>query len=308
MWLLRRSLSGPLSPLTAGEEALGARLERHVRRLAGEIGERNVWREPALEAAAQYLEAEFRTIHLDPAAQVFEVESRQVRNVEAELTGRSRPDEIVVLGAHYDTVPGCPGANDNATGVAALIEIARALGSCRPARTVRFVGFVNEEPPFFQSAAMGSLRYARRSRERGERIVAMYSLETIGFYSDRPGSQRYPFPFNLFYPNVANFIAFVANPPSRALLRQTMKCFRRHARFPSEGAAAPDWIAGVGWSDHWAFWQAGYRALMVTDTALFRYEAYHTPEDTPDKIDYPRLARVVAGLTAVVAELAVAAH
>lgn len=131
----------------------------------------------------------------------------------------------------------------------------------------------------------------------------MLALETIGYYSDDPGSQRYPFPFNLFYPNTANFIAFVGNMSSRKLVRQAIASFRRHTAFPSEGAAAPGWIVGIGWSDHWSFWKEGYPAIMITDTALFRYKHYHSLEDTPDKIKYDRMARVVSGIAQVVAEL-----
>lgn len=302
MWTPGRSYHGALAPLTAEEEALAQRLRRHVERLAGEIGERNLWRYGELQKAARYIETELDQLKLAVGSQEFDVQGRAMRNVEGELRGASRPDQIVVIGAHYDSVTGCPGADDNATGVAAVIELARA--AARPARTLRFVGFVNEEPPFFQTPDMGSLRYARRSRERGERIVAMISVESIGIYTDAANSQQYPFPFNLFYPSTGNFIAFVANVRSRALLHQTMGSFRRHARFPSEGAAAPGWIEGVGWSDHWAFWQQGYPGIMVTDTALFRYPHYHTALDTPDKIDYARMARLVAGLTRVIDDLA----
>jgi Zn-dependent M28 family amino/carboxypeptidase len=305
MWTPGRSHRGPLAPLGIDEQALARRLARHVDRLAGEIGERNLWRPGALEEAARYVETEFAELKLPVELQTYDVEpwGRAVRNVGAELGGASRPDEIVVIGAHYDSVLGCPGANDNATGVAALIELARAAAVRRPARTLRFVGFVNEEPPFFQTPDMGSLRYARRARERGERIAAMISLETIGYYTDAANSQQYPFPFSLFYPSTGDFIAFVANLRSRALLHQAIGSFRRHARFPSEGAAAPAGIAGIGWSDHWAFWQQGYPALMITDTALFRYPHYHTALDMPDKIDYPRMARLVAGLAHVVDDL-----
>jgi Zn-dependent M28 family amino/carboxypeptidase len=169
---------------------------------------------------------------------------------------------------------------------------------------VRFVAFVNEEPPFFKSEAMGSLRYARRSRERGENIVAMVSLETIGYYSDRAGSQRYPFPLGLFYPSTGNFLAFVSDLSSRGLMHEAIAAFRRHARIPSEGLAAPAMLPGVDWSDHWAFREAGYRAVMVTDTAPYRYPHYHVAADTPDKVDYERLARVVTGLRGMLGALA----
>jgi hypothetical protein len=147
---------------------------------------------------------------------------------------------------------------------------------------------------------MGSVRYARRCRQRDEQIVAMLSLETIGYYSDAPGSQQYPFPFGLLYPSEGNFIGFVGNVSSGDLVRTAIGAFRQHARFPSEGAAVPASIQGVGWSDHWSFWQVGYPGIMVTDTAPFRYPHYHRREDTPDKVDYARMARVVAGLEHVV--------
>src|SRR5438128_912564 len=152
----------------------------------------------------------------------------------------------------------------------------RLLAGRQLARTVRFVAFVNEEGPFFQTDAMGSWVYARRSHARGEQIVAMLSIETIGFYSDVAGSQHYPFPFGLFYPRTGNFIGFVGNIASRALVQRSLAAFREHTALPSEGVAAPGSMTGIGWSDHWAFWHEGYPALMVTDTALFRYAPYHT--------------------------------
>jgi Zn-dependent M28 family amino/carboxypeptidase len=231
-------------------------------------------------------------------------EGQTVYNLETEVAGGARRNEIVVVGGHYDTVPGSPGANDNATGTAAVLELARLLAGQRLARTVRFVAFVNEEVPFFQTDTMGSWVYARRSRARGEQIVAMLSIETIGFYSDVVGSQHYPFPFSLFYPRTGNFIGFVGNIASRALVRRSIAAFRQHTSFPSEGVAAPGWMTGIGWSDHWAFWQEGYPGVMVTDTALFRYAPYHTREDTPDRVNYNHMARVVAGLARVVTTLA----
>ncbi len=299
-----RAFSGLLPALTVEQDAVSKRLERHVRMLGQEIGERNLLRYDSLEASARYLDRAFREMGYAAAAQEFVVAGKKVKNFEAELEGQSRPEEIVIVGAHYDSVFGCPGANDNATGTAALLEIARMMAGRKLARTVRFVAFVNEEPPFFQTQQMGSRLYARHSRQRGENIVAMLSLETMGYYSDAAASQCYPFPFSLFYPSTGNFIAFVGNLSSRKLVRQAISSFREHAEFPSEGVAAPEWMPGIGWSDHWSFWREGYQAVMVTDTAPFRYPHYHTPSDTPDKIDYDRLGRVVVGLAAVVIDLA----
>jgi Zn-dependent M28 family amino/carboxypeptidase len=241
-----------------------------------------------------------------------------VHNLEVEIRGTTKPDEIVIIGAHYDNVDDCPAANDNGSGVAATLALARRFAPnlshpgetpgpplfVPPARTLRFVLFVNEEPPNFQTEDMGSLVYARACRERGDNIVAMLSLETIGCYSNEPGSQTYPIkPIGWLYPNTGNFIAFVGDYRSRRLVRQAIGTFRQSTQFPSEGAALPGWIAGVGWSDHWAFWQAGYPAVMVTDTAPFRYPHYHKTSDTPEKLDYQQMARVTKGIEAVMRDL-----
>ena len=279
-------------------------LRRHIGTLAGTIGERNLWLYPALVQAADYIEGEFRTSGYKPLRQSFEVSRLPVSNIEASVPGRSRAAEIVVLGAHYDTVNGCPGANDNATGVASLLELARRFSSRAHRRTIRFVAFVNEEPPFFRTPHMGSVVYANAARVRGDRIVGMLALETMGYYSDARGSQRYPVPVARLYPNVGNFIGFVSNVASGRLLMKARRAFRQRTSFPVQAAAVPGAIPGVGWSDHWSFWQAGYRAMMVTDTAPFRYPWYHTAEDTPDKVSADKLALVIDGLEHVVSVLA----
>ena len=212
--------------------------------------------------------------------------------------------EIIVIGAHYDSVFGSPGANDNGDRVAATLALARRFASAKPKHTLRFVAFVNEEPPYFLSGEMGSLVYARRCKERGDKISAMISLETIGYFSDAPHSQTYPSPgLGVFYPKVGNFIGFVSNVKSRPLLRRVIALFRKHAKIPSEGAALPAFIPGVSWSDQWSFWQQGYPAIMVTDTAPFRYPYYHSSNDTPDKLDYDRFTLVVSGMEKVIEKL-----
>ena len=299
-----RSHAGPLPALTAAERELEARLEGHVRVLAGEIGERNVWRPEPLAAAARYLEERLRESGYAVAREGFMAAGVDVHNLVAERRGATRPDEIVVIGAHYDSVMGTPGANDNATGTAALLEIARVLATQNPDRTVRCIFFVNEEPPFYLTGEMGSLVHARLAKQRGDAIVAMLSIETIGYYTDAQGSQHYPWPLGLLYPGQGNFVGFVGNLASRGLARRAIGAFRRGAAFPSEGVAAPAFIPGIGWSDHWSFWQHGYPAVMVTDTAVFRYGPYHTQADTPDKVSYDAFARVVAELERVAADLA----
>jgi Zn-dependent M28 family amino/carboxypeptidase len=166
------------------------------------------------------------------------------------------------------------------------------------------VAFANEEPPYSFGPEMGSWAWAKRARERGEAIRAMFSLEMLGYYRDAPGSQRYPAPLGLFYPDRAHFVAFVGDLGARGLVRRSIEAFRKNAQFPSEGVAAPAFIPGVTWSDHWSFGRHGYPAIMVTDTAFYRYPHYHLPSDTPDKLDYERMARVTIGLAAMLNELA----
>jgi Zn-dependent M28 family amino/carboxypeptidase len=225
-------------------------------------------------------------------------------NYIAEKRGSTQPEEIIVVGAHYDTVPGSPGADDNATGVAALLELARMLRHVDLPKTVRFVAFANEEHPGGTWESMGSYAYARSCHERKENIIAMLSLEMLGCYSSAQDSQKYPSPLNLFYPKVANFIAFVANSKSRMLVKQCVKVFRKSMKFPCEGAAAPESIKDIARSDHWAFWQFGYPGLMVTDTSNFRYQFYHQAEDTPDKLDFISFTTVVVGLSHIVCDIA----
>ena len=298
-----KSFSGRLKPLRAEETELRDQLRRHVEMLADRIGQRNVFQPQALAAAADYIESSFADAGLTPMRQSYQVAGETCSNIEVELPGRERPDEIIVIGAHYDSVFNCPGANDNASGVAALLALARAFADDRGARTLRFVAFVNEEPPYFWTDEMGSVVYAQRCRENNDNIVAMLALETIGYYSDEKGSQHYPFPLSLFYPSTGNFIAFVGNRSSGKLVREVVGSFRRHTQFPSRGGVLPSTIREAGWSDQWSFWQVGYRGLMVTDTAPFRYEHYHRSSDTPDKLDYDRMARVTAGLKRVIREL-----
>ncbi|HEX4149784.1 MAG TPA: M28 family peptidase [Pirellulales bacterium] len=299
------SYRGPLPPASERERQLHAALADDVNYLATQIGQRHLGMPRRLGAAADYIEGSLAAAGFAVERQVFDARGSRCANLIAELPGNARSDRVWIVGAHYDTVVDCPGANDNSSGVAAVLALARLWAAARPACTLRLVAFANEEAPYFgDPQMMGSWLYARRCRQRQEQVAGMLSLETIGYYCDEPGSQRYPPPLGLFYPPEGNFIGFVGNLRSRQLVRSVIAAFRRHARFPSEGAALPQRVPGVGWSDHWAFWQEGYSALMVTDTAPFRYPYYHTPQDTPDKLDFGRMARVVAALSDVVLELA----
>ncbi len=279
------------------------RLRADVALLAETIGERNTSCLDGLRRAETFLMERFTSLGYQPQREEFTADGMTVANIVVELAGTGDGAEIVIIGAHYDSAPGTPGANDNASGVAALLEIARQLREGRPKRTVRLVAFVNEEPPYFQTRQMGSWVHATLARQRGERIIAMLCLECLGIYSDLPGSQYYPPPLNHIYPDTGNFIAFCGNITSALLVRRCIMEFRAVTTFPSQWLVAPEHLPGIGWSDHWSFWQEGYQAVMITDTAFFRYGDYHTREDTVDKLDYGRMATVVEGIGCVVRKL-----
>jgi Zn-dependent M28 family amino/carboxypeptidase len=299
-----QSYAGARAPLTAEETVLRDRLVLHVKNLAERIGERNIAHYAALVAASESLEATLKAQGYDVKAYVFPAGGRSVRNLEIKIPGSQLSGENVVVGAHYDSAPGTPGADDNASGVAAILELARLLKSSQPRRTIRLVLFVNEEPPYFQTAEMGSLVYARQLQKEKVVVTSMMALETIGYYSDAKGSQHYPPGLASLYPDTGNFIGFVGNMSSRPLVQSALKAFRESVEFPSEAVAAPSELTGIGWSDHWSFWQAGYQGVMVTDTAPFRYPYYHLAPDKPDQLDYERMARVVGGLQKVILKLA----
>jgi len=286
------------------DQPLLDRIRTHVERLAGDIGERNVFVPEALQRAAQYIEEEWTRFGYAVDRLDYDVSGLRCANLAVSRNGGGRTSEILLLGAHYDSVVGSPGANDNASGVAALLEVSRLFQAIDSALTVRFVAFVNEEPPFFMTGRQGSMVYAKAARRRGDDIRLMASLETIGCYSDKPGSQKYPPLFELFYPDRGNFLGIVADFRSRKAMRLLAKAFRAHSDFPLQTVSTFRAIPGVSWSDHQSFWRQGYRAVMVTDTAPYRYRHYHAPTDTPDKLSYPELTQVTLGLFNAFAALA----
>ncbi|MFM9962786.1 MAG: M28 family peptidase [Planctomycetaceae bacterium] len=298
------SFRGALPKLTEDETRLAKSLRQSVEKLASDIGERNLREYDHLCDAANWLEKTLTDSGYEVERQSFRVDGRDCSNLIVERAGKTRPDEIVLIGAHYDSALGAPGANDNGSGTAALLELAKRFSKIEPNRTLRLVFFVNEEPPHFQSETMGSLVCARRCKERKEDLTAVLSLETIGYYSDEEGSQNYPAPLGAVFPKTGNFLGFVGNVDSGPLVHRVLSSFRKHADFPSEATSLPGTIRGVGWSDQWSFWEFGYQGVMVTDTAPFRYPHYHRATDTPDKLDYDRMARVVAGLQKVIGDLA----
>ena len=303
IWMPGDSYKADLPPLDEAGQALARRLESHVGILCSNPAGRNYIEKKGLALARDYIARQLESSGYQVRFQVYQIDGEEYANIEVTRLGEVYPDEIIIVGAHYDAVVGAPGANDNGSGVAALLELADRFKNEEVPRTIRFVAFVNEEPPHFMAGTMGSDFYARDIAKEQENVIAMYALETIGYFRDDTGSQRYPPPFSFFYPDQGNFIAFVGNLRSRGLVSRSIHAFRTHATFPSEGIAAPGFIPGISWSDHWSFWKQGYPAVMITDTAPYRYPHYHTPQDTPDKVDYDRMAYVVLGLERMLEEI-----
>ncbi|MBL8887178.1 MAG: M20/M25/M40 family metallo-hydrolase [Phycisphaerales bacterium] len=298
------TFSGPLPPLTESQKQLATDLRTTVTHLASDIGKRSIYHPKELAESALYLKEQLTAAGYEVNEHSFPTKGSLTPNLEATLKGTSHPNEIVVIGAHYDTTQRSPGADDNASGCAAILALARAFKDKPQPRTIRFVLFPNEELPTGGTPEMGSWIYAKKAHAAGDNITAMLSLEMLGYFTDAPNSQKYPAPLSSFYPTTGNFIAFVSNYDNRALVKQCVRAFRAGAQFPSEGAALPNFIRDVGRSDHWGFWKEGYRALMVTDTANFRNPNYHSATDTPDTLDYNSMARVVEGLEQVLKSLA----
>ena len=236
-------------------------------------------------------------------SQTFLFEGREYSNLEIELQGRVAPSEIIIVSAQYDTLPDSSGANNNGSGVAVLFALSELLKNYSPDKTLRLVNFVNEEDPFFGTEAMGSYQYAKRSRDRREDIRVMLSLDSLGIYTDKPDSQRLPFPFSMAYPKRGNFLAFIGDFNSRKYMVEATRGFKKGSSFPIEAGVVPKWVEGAGWSDHLSFWKAGYPGIMVTDTGGFRSPYHTTNEDTMEKLDFEAMSRIVLGMYGSIVEL-----
>lgn len=305
-----KSHSGPLPPATPAQQTLAADLRNWVNVLAdatggvGRAGNRSTFYPKRFAASAAWIHDQLTALGYSDIREYPVARGSPVPNFEVTIPGATKPSEIVVVGAHYDAFQGTPGADDNASGVAACLHLARVFKTQPQPRTLRILFFVNEEPPAFWTPDMGSWVYAKACRARSDNIVAMLSIESIGYYSDQPNSQQLLFPMNKLYPSTGNYIAFVSNWSSRGLNKRAIKTFRDTTPFPSEGGSPLEWMPGVGWSDHWSFWQEGYPAIMITDTATFRNPYYHMPTDKPDTLDYDRMSRVVEGIERVLRDVA----
>jgi hypothetical protein len=272
-------------------------LKSTVETLSETIGGRNLANYGKLEQTRSYITRRLARSGYQVDLDEFKV-GKPVYNLVFTKPGN---EEILVVGAHYDTAPITPGANDNGSGVAVLLELAERLQDVPLKRTVRFVFFVNEEPPYFMTESMGSEVYASRCAQLSEDIIGMLSLETMGYYSDEPGSQKFP-PGIEGYPDTGNFLAFISEPNSQPFLEQCLDSFQG---LPVESLVAPATVEGVSWSDHASFWRHGYPGVMVTDTAPFRYPHYHRKSDTADQLDYQSLGRAVDGLEMVIRAVAI---
>ncbi len=304
------SFRGPLPPATAEQRQLADELRASITILAeatggvGRVGNRSTYYPKRFAESAAWIHDQLSSYGYTQINESFVERGGRTPNMEVVVPGTTHPGEIVLIGAHYDAFQGTPGADDNASGVAAVLHLAREFHANPQRRSRRFVVFVNEEPPAFWTSDMGSWVYAKQCRAASDNIVAMISIESIGYYSEKPNSQIYPKPLDMAYPTTGNFIAFVSNYGSRSLNKHALATFRAATQFPSEGASPPGFFPGVGWSDHWSFWKEGYPAMMITDTATFRNPNYHTPQDTPNTLDYDRMSRVIDGLHAVINDLA----
>lgn len=283
-------------------------LQAHVEMLAKTIGPRHMGDPDRLVAAGKYIEGTLGPANLGykVSRHTYQVNGTDCHNLVLNLLaeGSDRIAEVVLIGAHYDTVPGTPGADDNASGVAALMSLAQAFANTKHQRSLRFVFFTNEEPPHFQTKDMGSLVYAKECKKRGDNIVAMLSLESIGYYSAKKGSQKTPPGLDAPVPDRGDFLAVIGNVTSQPIVDVCRNWFGSHSTLPVLGMALPATVVEQGWSDHWSFWQQGYPAVMVTDTAVLRNPHYHQPTDTSGTLDYERLVQAVKGLEGVIQTLA----
>ncbi len=300
LWWLKFPEHRPveLAELTEEEEQLAAEMASDVRHLAVDIGPRNVtYHAKGLALAAAFIEQEWLAMGYAVSRQTVEADAGPSDNLIIDLPGQNPEAPVVIIGAHYDTFRHSPGANDNASGVAALLALSRHLGQTELRWPLRLIAFTNEEPPEYQTESMGSIFYVDNLGLA--RVAMMMSLETIGYYQSRPETQSYPWPLDMLYSDVADFIGIVGDPGSRPLTREVLESFRRQSQFPTAAITLPELFDGTGWSDHWAFWRKKIPAVMLTDTAFFRYEFYHTTEDKIDHLNFGGMARVVSGLLAV---------
>ena len=292
----------PRAKAPDGSAADAGRLRDHVEKLSGEFSPRSFDRPDNLGLAADYIRCEFARSSARVSDQAVAFENHSYRNVIASFGPAA--GERIVMGAHYDAFGPFPGADDNASGVAALLELSRLLGGAELRSGIDLVAFTLEEPPAFGGPGMGSAVHAVSLRRAGVPVRLMICLEMLGCFSDRPGSQTFPMPIlKLFYPGTGDFIAVVGRVGEGRLTRRLKTAMRRGSALPVRSINGPRFLPGVDLSDHASYWDAGFPAVMITDTAFYRNPRYHTAEDTPETLDYARMAEVVRALFAAVLDL-----
>jgi hypothetical protein len=281
-----------------------SQLYTHVEHLTVHIGSRSIYGYGNVEATRRYIVSCLESFGYIPQLQEFSYDGKVYSNVIVSTNGRTRPDETVIIGAHYDTVEGTPGADDNASAVAILLEMCRMLKDFTPGRTLKLVFFVLEEPPVFRTEHMGSYIYASSAKETHENITAMISLEMLGYYSNKKGGQTFPVPLmSLMYSSTPDFIAVVGNLKSRNLVGSVSNSLARNCGVPVETLSTMSFVPGVDFSDHWSFWKMEYPAVMITDTAFYRNPNYHTERDTIDTLDFEKMLDLLKGLAGVAKDL-----
>lgn len=284
-----------------GASVDAAALERHVRTLAVDFHPRSIDNLANLERAADYVRSQLRATGAVTAEQIVEADGKQFRNLIARFGPSDGP--LIVIGAHYDSCGDTPGADDNASGVAGLLELARLLALNPPKHAVELVAFTLEEPPYFRTDSMGSHWHARELQRTKREVRLMLSLEMIGFYRDGAKTQAYPVSaLKLLYPDEGNFIAIVAPIGDFTATRRVKGLFQGASDLPVVSINAPRSLQGVDFSDHASYWHFGMPAMMITDTSFFRNPNYHETSDTPETLDYSRMAKVVRAVHAVAME------
>lgn len=279
-------------------------LKKHVYTIVEKFDDRVYSNIEMLNATAKYIYDEFSKYSDDVSYQTYQLkefidkEVFEYKNVIANFRGTEGcKDELIIIGAHYDTFGGHAGANDNTSAVAGLLELARVLKEHPPKCNVQIVSYTLEEPPAFGTEKMGSFIHAKRLKEEKIKVKVAIVLDMIGFYSNEPNSQMYPVPLmNLYYPNKANFISVVGNFSNILEVREAKNILKSTSNLPVYSINAPAFISGIDFSDHRNYWKFGYPALMISDTAFYRSNNYHTRHDTPDTLDYEKMAKVIEGV------------
>ena len=298
--------------MTLDAETIESNLRRHVDVLAGQIGPRALTLPGTIDPTIGYIREQWESMQWQVGQETYDAIGNEnvkndATNLIVESVGTNRPEEIILLGAHYDTVTWTPGADDNASAVAVLLEASRLLSDYRGGRTARYVAFACEEAPYFNLDSMGSQHHARTARKRNDQIVGMLCLEMVGYFRDEVGSQRVPptIPCKLhwLFPRRGNFLAAVGNLKSWKLGWRFRRGFKRGSTLPLFSISLPEQVREIRLSDNSSFWDQGYPALMLTDTSFLRNPHYHKPTDTPETLDYARMTEVTWGVAGAMKKL-----